>query len=247
MTTILYPTLQDVIWRDSIAIVKASDRFQTYEQFYAYMLDNLPQNSPETRSRYAGLIQRRYFPEHSLDGLAPTVWRYYHDEQLLIAVMRVTALEGEPTIAQFVLRDILPQAPGTTFDPDVARTFIRETYGEYKQKSFQRLLQTCRDLGFLGRYNGEFLIERIDPPANAFLILLHSRLAPTPRIVRLSEIIDTEWRRLLGLRQVEDVRRILHEAERAGLISRYSKVDELEQVTTRYSREEYLGQTMRLT
>ncbi len=74
MTKSAYPTLQDFIWADSINIVKTSAGFQLYDQFYAYMLENLPQNSPETRDRYAGLIQRRYFPEHSLAGLVPTVW-----------------------------------------------------------------------------------------------------------------------------------------------------------------------------
>ena len=241
-----YPTLQDFFWADSLAIVKTSERFQSYAEFYTYIVDNLSQNSPETRRRYAGLIQRRFFPGHSLNDLVPTVWRSYHDESILINLMRVTALEGEPAIAQFVLTHILAQTPGSTLIPDIARTFVKEIYGEFKEKSYRRLLQTCRDLGFLGRYNGDLLVEQIQLPADALLILLHYRLAPTPRIVRLSEIVETTWWRLLGLRQVEDIRRILRRAEMAGLLSRYTKVDELEQVTTRYSRDEYLGQAMRL-
>lgn len=241
-----FPTLQDFFWTASIVVVKASEGFQTYEDFYHYTLENLPQNSPETRSRYAGLIQRRYFPERTLTGLVPTVWRSYHDEQLLTEVMRVTALEGEPAIANFVLTHILPKAPGSTLDPGLVRTFIKETYGEFKEKSYQRLLQACRDLGFLGRYNGDHLIEQINPPADALLILLHGRLAPTPRIVRLSELLQTNWWRLLGLREADEVRRILRRAEMAGLLSRFTKVDELEQITTRYDRDEYFGKAMRL-
>lgn len=240
------PTLQDFFWTVSITTVKASEDFQTYEEFYNYILGNLPQNSPETRSRYAGLIQRRYFPERSITGLVPTVWRSYHDEQLLTEVMRVTALEGEPAIANFVLTHILPKAPGSTLDPEQVRVFIKETYGEFKAKSFQRLLLTCRELGFLGRYNGDHLIEQITPPADALLILLHDRLAPTPRIVRLSELLQANWWRLLGLREADEVRRIMRQAEIAGLLSRFSKVDELEQVTTRYSRDDYFGKAMRL-
>ncbi len=247
MANTLYPTLQDVIWADSIAVIKASDSFQSYTEYFDYLIESLPQNSPETRRRYAGIIQRRFFPGRSLADLIPTVWRSYHDEAILTDLMRVTALEGEPAVAQFVLKHLLSQTPGSALDLDKAENFISETYGQFKRKSYQRLLQTCRDLGFIGRYNGDLLIERINPPANAFLILLHYRLAPAPRIVRLSEITETEWWQLLGLRQVEDVRRILHAAETAGLISRYSKVDQLEQVTTRYNRNDYLGQAMRLT
>jgi hypothetical protein len=245
-TNSLYPTLQDFLWPASIAIVKASDSFQTYGEFHRYMLEYLPQNSPETRRRYAGLVQRRFFPGRSLNDLVPTVWRSYHDEQLLTDVMRVTALEAEPVIVRFVLEHVLPQDSGSTLEPDIARAFIEEIYGEFKQRSYRRLLRTCLNLGFLGRYNGDLIVERIAPPADAFLILLHDRLAPTPRIVRLREMLETEWWRLLGIRDPEDVRRILRQAEIAGLLSRYTKVDELEQATTRYSREAYLGQAMRL-
>jgi hypothetical protein len=241
-----YPTLQDFFWMASIKAVKASENFQNYSEFYHYTFNNLPQNSPETRSRYNGLIQRRYFADRSLLGLVPAVWRSFHDEHLLAAVMRVTALEGEPAIAQFVLIHILPQAPGTKLDPDLAKTFVKEIFGEFKEKSYQRLLRTCRELGFLGRYNGDHLIEQMNPPADALLILLHDRLALTPRIVRLSELLQTNWWRLLGLREPDDVRRILHQAEIAGLLSRFTKVDELEQITTRYSRDEYFERAMRL-
>lgn len=247
MTTSSYPTLQDVIWEDSLALIKTSDQFQSYEAFYQHLIENLPQNSPETRRRYAGLIQRRFFPTHSLDDLIPTVWRTYHDESLLTDLMRVTALEGEPAVAEFALKHILSQTPGSVLNPTVAKTFIQEMYGVFKEKSYQRLLQTCRVLGFVGRYNGDLLIERIDLPADAFLILLHSRLAPTPRIVRLNKVVETIWWRLLGLHTIDDIRHILYKAEAAGLISRYSKVDELEQVTTRYSYEDYVGQAMRLS
>jgi hypothetical protein len=247
MTSSTYPTLQDFIWADSITLIKATTGFQHYDRFYAYMLDNLPQNSPETRSRYAGLIQRRYFPERSLAGLIPTVWRSYQDEKILTDVMRLTALEGEPVVAQFVLKHILPQPPGTILNLELAKAFIKEIYGEFKLNSYKRLLQSCRDLGWLGRYNGDLLIERIAPPANAFLILLHARLAPTPRIVRFGEIMEANWRLLLGLPDIDTLRHTLRRAEIAGLLARFARVDELEQITTRYSREEYLGQAMRLS
>ena len=67
-----------------------------------------------------------------------------------------------------------------------------------------------------------------------------------PRIVRLSELLETTWWRLLGLREANQVHQILHQAEMAGLLSRFSRVDELEQMTTRYSRVEYFSRAMRL-
>ncbi len=78
------------------------------------------------------------------------------------------------------------------------------------------------------------------------MILLHARLAPTPRIVRVSDLLAEPFWRYLGLRQPDEVRTILHDADAAGLLARYSTVDQLEQVTTRYTLEEYLGRALRL-
>jgi hypothetical protein len=108
------------------------------------------------------------------------------------------------------------------------------------------LLLTVRYLGFVGRYGKDLVIEQIPTPADALLILLHDRLAPTPRIVRVSEILEEKWWRYLGLREAEVVRRVLRQAEAAGLLAQYAIMDELEQVTTRYSRDEYIGKARRL-
>lgn len=239
-------TLQDFLWRTSIQAVKASIDFESYEDFYRYMLDHLPQNSPETRQRYANLVGKRYFPRLSLDNLLPQVWRAYRDEQILVDLMRVTALEAESVIARFVLDEVWPLAVGQVFDVTVARAFIEGIYGAFKKQSYKRLLLTVRHLGFLGRYNDGWVVQEISTPADALLILLHDRLAPTPRIVRLNEILDTTWWRFLGLKTPDTVRHILRQAEAVGLISRYAMVDELEQVTTRFSRDDYIAQARRL-
>ena len=239
-------TLQDFPLQASIQAVKASADFESYNDFYRYLLDNLPQNSPQTRQRYAALIGRRYFPGLSLDNLLSQSWRVYQDERILVDLMRVFALEAEPVIARFILDKVWPLTVGQLFDAAAARTFIHETYSAFKKNSYERLLLSVRHLGFLGRYNGELVVEEIPLPANALLILLHDRLAPTPRIVRLSNILDTDWWRFLGLKEPDALRHVLRQAEAAGLIARYVVVDELEQVTTRFTRDEYIGQAKRL-
>lgn len=240
------PTIQSFPWAASIAAVKASEGFFTYPDFYQHLLANLPINSPETRTKYANVIQRRFFPDRTLNGIVTTVWRSYHDEKILIEIMRVIAIEAEPAIARFLIMHILPKLPGSGLDTRLVREFIVETYGEFKEDSHKRLLHSCKDMGFLSRIDKDWVIQSIATPMNGFIILLHDRLAPTPRIVRLREILEMDWWHYLGLRDESEVREILHQAESAGLIARYSKVDELEQVTTRYSRDEYMQRALRL-
>lgn len=246
MTEQTTSTLQDFPLPASIEAIKASINFAVYDDFYRYMIDNLPQNSPETRRRYANLIGKRYFPGLSLDTLLPQVWRAYQDESILVDLMRVLALEAEPVISEFVLEKVWPLAVGHVLDGQIARDFIKSKYGKFISKSCQRLTRTVRNLGFLGLYGQELVVEAVPSPANALLILLHARFAPTPRIVRLVEILDAVWWRQLGIKTPDDVRRILHEAQAAGLIARYARVDQLEQITTRFAIGEYISQAKRL-
>ncbi|MFQ3662523.1 MAG: hypothetical protein SNJ69_09030 [Chloroflexaceae bacterium] len=205
MTAITHFALQDFPWLDSIAMVKASEQFDSYEAFHRYVNDNLRHNSAETRRRYAQLLQRRFFPDRSLDSLVPVVWRQYHDQQLLEDCMRVTALEGEPTVAAFIVENILPLAPGAPLLHEAAREFIERSLGEYKPKSHERLLRTCRLLGFLSRDREGHVAALLRPSPDALLILLHDRLAPAPRIVRLQELLASPWWRYLGLRDPDEV------------------------------------------
>jgi hypothetical protein len=240
------PTIQNFPWQASIDAIKSSENYSSYDEFYANLIESLPHNSYETRRKYAGLIQRRFFPEKSLDGLLPLVWKHYQDESMLKDLMRVYAVESEPVIAKFILQELGSRLPGNTIEQSQVKTFISTIYGGNQVDSYNRLLNSCRDMGFVSRYDGVWLIEEIPMPKNAFMILLHDRLAPAPRIVRLNEIIDATWWHYSGLRGEDQVREILREAESAGLIARFAKVDELEQVTTRYAQLEYIHQALRL-
>jgi ATP-dependent Lon protease len=50
-------TLQDFPWEESIQAVKDSLRFHAYPAFAEHVFHTLPQNSPQTRRRYANLIE----------------------------------------------------------------------------------------------------------------------------------------------------------------------------------------------
>jgi hypothetical protein len=239
-------TLQSFPYAGGLQAIKESTEFTDFETFYQHLLQNLPQNSPGTRKRYASMVIRWFFPERKLGGLLPTVWKVYGDEQLLQELMRATTLAVEPVIANFVTQVILPVEPGERFSAEFMRNYIVATYGAYKENSNKRLLITLRHLGFLIRNGSEWLVAAIPRPADALLLLLHSWLAPTPRIVRVSELLAEPFWRHLGIRHEDDVRHILRDAAAAGLLARYAVVDELEQITTRYTVEEYIANQSRL-
>ncbi|OIO98949.1 MAG: hypothetical protein AUK03_00375 [Anaerolineae bacterium CG2_30_64_16] len=239
-------TLQDFPLAAGIQAIKDSMSFADFEAFYRHLQDDLPQNSPETRRRYASLLVRWFFPNRRLDSLLALIWQAYGDDQLLLDLIRATVLEIEPVVARFVSEVIQPLSPGEGFDTVVARDFVTAVYGAYKKNSYDRLLVTTRNLGFIERRDNGWAVAAVPTPTDALLILLHARLAPTPRIVRLSDLLAEPFWRYLGLRQPDEVRAILHDAHAAGLLARYSTVDQLEQVTTRFTLNEYFGRALRL-
>ena len=87
------PTLQPFPWNLSIDAVKQSEHFNSFADFYQHLQDNMPINSLESRRKYSNVIQRRFFSDRSLNNLLSLAWKSYHDEGILLDIMRVLALE----------------------------------------------------------------------------------------------------------------------------------------------------------
>ena len=239
-------TLQDFPWEESVQAVKDSLRFDSYPAFAEHVFNTLPQNSPQTRRRYTNLIGHWFFPDRQLPSLPGRVWAAYGDEKILCDVMCSFVLSQEPVVAAFIEQFVLPAPPGTELQASLFRTYIEETYGGFKRQSHQRLTRTLRELGFIARIGQSRFTQAIPCPATAFLILLHERFALTPRIVSLAQILaDPLWWQV-GYHAPAEVRETLHDAATAGLIARFVAVDQLEQVTTRYTLDEWLARELRL-
>lgn len=239
-------TLQDFPYAAGIQAVKDSLGFSNFDEFYQHLLHTLPQNSTETRKRYASLVTRWFFPNRQLNSLLPRVWLAYHDDNLLKQTARALVLENEPVIARFVTDVVYPITPGEPLPPNASRDYIVATYGAFKENSHKRLLTTALRLDFLTRRGAQWFVAALPPPVDGLLVLIHDRLAPTPRIVRVADLLAAPWWRHLGLRTPDDLRAALRTAHAAGLIARYSVVDDLEQITTRYALDDYLGQALHL-
>jgi hypothetical protein len=240
------PSIQGIAWKPGLQAIKDSAMFSTFDDFKAHLQNSTRQNSAETRKKYASLIISRLFPEKSLDGINPITWRFYRDEIILEDLARATTLESEPVISKFLLEQVMILSPGSSIDNSVLKDFISSEYGVFLRDSYSRLRQALNHMGFTMQGKNVLQVQPIPLPNNAFIIMLHARLAPTPRIVRISDILDTSFWKLMGIRDETTVRFILRDANAKGLIAKYSIVDQLEQITTRYSFDEYIAKTLSL-
>lgn len=109
-----------------------------------------------------------------------------------------------------------------------------------------RLGKAIRRLGFVTWERQRNIVTQMRPARTALLLLVHYLFAPTPRIVTVQDILAEPFWKYLGFRAEEDVRNALHEANARDLIARYAIVEQLEQITTRYTLEQCLEQRIRL-
>ena len=238
--------IQELAWTQTMQAIKDSTRFDDLAEFRACMEEDLPYNSALTRKRYTSTLIRYFFPAASLDNLPRKVWQVYHDDALLETLTRYQYLTQEPTVAHFVTRHLIPMVPGSMLERQVLKEFIREVDPKDRPKMVKRLAKVVRRLGFVVRERQRDVVAQLHPSKTAFLILLHHIFAPTPRIVTLGDILDDPFWKYLGFRQADVIRRTLHEANAQELIASYAAIDQLEQITTRYSLDEWFHQRLQL-
>jgi hypothetical protein len=247
MTDLAAPNMiQELPWEPAIQAFKDSIGFDDFSTFRAHLEENLPYNSAETRERYTQTIIKYFFPNGSLGELPERVWHAYMDDQLLEESMRYQFLTQEPTVAQFLVVQLNPMSPGSVLERASLEEFIKKVDPKGRKKMVERLGYALRRMGLVVRERRQDIVTQLQPTKTSLLILVHHLYAPTPRIVTLRDILEDPFWQYLGFRQEAIVRRILHEANANGLIAAYATIDQLEQITTRYTLDEWYEKRLRL-
>jgi len=246
MTDLAPNMIQELPWKPAMQAAKDSVHFDDFAAFRAHLEENLPYNSAVTRERYTQTIIKYFFPNGSLGGLPGRVWQAYRDDLLLGDLMRYQFLTQEPTVARFVVAHLNSIAPGSVLEHGLLEGFIEEVDPEGRKKMVERLGQVLRRMGYLVRERQQDIVTQLRPSKTSLLVLVHHLFAPTPRIVTLRDILADPFWQYLGFRQEETVRRILHEANARGLIAAYATMDQLEQITTRHTPDEWFAKRLQL-
>lgn len=231
---------QEPCWEESIQLIKNSIRFKSYDSFRKVQIDTLPQNSYKTRIRYFSYIAKRFFPDKSLKQLVTDVWRYYRNDELLKNIMRCQFLKSERLVSKFVIDILSNFVPGTTFKKNIFENFIYKQYDKPKPKAVSRLSNIIIKMGYCSRKGNIYTVLNNPKPNLACIILIHFIFAPQPKTITINEIIIEPFWKYLNINSEYNIRMILKEAAMNGLISKYIKADQLEQITTKYSLDEFI-------
>jgi hypothetical protein len=229
-----------LLLEDTVQAVKMSVKFSDFESFRQELEMSIHFNSSCVRKKRTSNIVKWFFPTHSLDNLLSKLWAFYKDENILHEALKYQFLVSQPLVAKFVVNYILPLTPGHKIDIDRFRQFLLDEYGALEPYLLNNLSLNCKDLGFLVGAKNRLIVCQLPPPRTSLLILIHYLFAKDIRTIAIKDIIQNPFWQYLGIRDTENLRRIISEADAESIISKYVVADELEQITTRYSFNEFI-------
>ncbi len=235
-------TIQDVLFNESQMAVRVATGVSTLAELQTALVGQLGQNSMETRVRYAQSIVRWFFPD-GLNGLARRCWVAYGDPGIEADILRYLYLSTETVMGGCVAEALYPLEIGMQIPPQYFDQYLKTFFGEAPpEKTRKRVKSNLMKLGFLERARGKpDRLRPVAPGKTSFLLLLHHLFSPQgPRTVELSRLLADPFWKYLGYKSADSVRSILREANAGGLLGKYIVADQLEQVTTIMSVDEFL-------
>jgi len=246
-TNIPAHTLQDFHPAESLWAIELAAGQQDFASSQEQLRAQLPQNSPQTRARYAQSIQAWFFPDGRLDVLPVLVHRAYLDRSLTTEFVRLAYLTAEPIVGGAVADMLFPLEPGTVVPHDYLDGYLRRIVGQATRKTAKRLRQNLRKLGFLSPGRGRMVLQVVPASGTAVFLAFAFMFAPEgARSMELKTITDHPFWKHLGLKTEDGLRGVFREANGKGLLGKYVVADRIEQVTTRMSFQECLEKRVRL-
>ena len=207
---------------------------------------DLPQNSLNTRRRYASTILARFFPDKNIEQLPRCICLAYQDEALLASVMGPLLLLAEPVLGVLFAERLWPLPPGAELAKDFFACYGKEVSPTNVKSIATYCADAARSLGWTTRSRSKTYRTHQMAHLTSALLIFHHVYAPTPRSVELDHVFAEPVWKYLGFSQPDHLRAFFKNLERKGLIARYAHVDRLEQVTTRYTLHELLGRRVRV-
>ena len=240
--------IQDTLLNEGLLAAKASVGLNTLLELQEALTKQLGQNSMETRVRYAQSILRWFFPD-GLNGLARRVWVAYGDETVETDILRYLYLAAEPVMGACVAEALFPLENGMQISTQYFDQFLNLFLGEPPpEKTRKRLKSNLMKLGFLQRTRGKpDRLKTVMPAKTSLLILLHHLFSQQgTRTVELRRLLAEPFWKFLGYKSEDAVRAVLRDANSAGILGKYVVADQLEQVTTSMSADEFLARKVHL-
>jgi len=240
--------IQDLLLEEGLWAVTRAHGHGSIESLEEDLLQNLKQQSEETRRRYVSSLIRWFFPNRQLASPASLVWQAYGDRGLTFEVLRVLYLKSEPIVGQCVEEFLYPISANAVIPASYFDSYLRSSLGDIPKKTRGRLTQNLRKLGFLAKAQpGRDLLHPLNPSATClFLMFTYYFAQDEVRTVEVPTVLADPFWKYLGLKSEDAVRKVFREANNQGVLAKYVVADRLELVTTFLTFAQCLQKRVRL-
>lgn len=239
-------TIQDLYLDECLLGVKLSEHARSVDELRQRLEAQLPQGSPTTRRLYSARICTWLYPSGRLDSPPLLAWRAYGDEQILLDHFRVRYLEAVPLMAKFVVGPLAATAVGESLSVETVHSFVARECGNAIPKTRERIPRNLSLLGFVRR-NGKGFVRTVPLYEPTSVILeLHRVCGQEPTTTPFAEIAAHPFWRLLGVPDMAALESALYRAVAAGLLAKFVRSDELNQITTGRSYRDMLASGARV-
>jgi len=235
------PFPQEPLWQETLQLITKVDSPDILTQ--AKAIENLLHfNSNESRSRYSRAITTRFrrLEQNELRNLFE-IKKAGVSSEILEMIWRVLFCKVEPLFAKIYLDLVWPRDPGSSMRRDDVKSYIETAFPQQSKMLYVRLMSCFKQTGYLlPQGKQDLIIVGFANLEDALIIVIHLLMAREPRTIKISEIEANPYWKYLGYKKFDHVRVALRNAEAKGTIMRYAVVDHLEQITTRYTWQEFI-------
>lgn len=234
--------IQDLIWKEAVFAAGHVSEFSDDAAFQDFLCAHLPQNSEETRSRYAQSLMRWFFPD-GVCGLAARVWTSYQEPELREAILRYVYLREEPIVGAAVAEALFAIEESSAIPSSYLTNFLVSRFGEtIPEKSIKRVKTNLRKLGILAKEKGnKDILRPLNPSPTAFFLLLHHIFARREvGGVELRTVLENPFWKYLGFKSEDRLRSLLKEGVAKSIIAKYVVADRIESISFRHTFDSFV-------
>jgi len=230
---------------ESLDALAEAHRFASVEDWRAFIVGQMPQNSAQVRVRNANYILSRFAPESEMpQALAQFAQRFAGTSSLRQVAYYHLCL-AERLLGDLVVSVFRPNLEVGTVQGYEVDAFLQRARPSV-EKSLQRFRNTCvRTLRTFGVVISASKAEPIAfaaqaPELPAFLYVLHHATS-SPTMMHIASFCES-WEAKAMLWPASTVEAMLREAYRSGFVAKLSEIDGIRQFTTHLSLEEVVRQ-----
>lgn len=215
---------------ETLQCLPAALQHPAAEDFRQYVVEHVPQNSLKGRQRIAGYLMQRFAPNSELNfPLAAAVARF-GDSRIGREILFFELLQVYPVLQEIAIHWVAELPPEGGSRAGLRQFLEPKLPGRSTEKVAKDSMTTMHQCGKVARPKvGWYRAVWAAPPTEVFLYVL-ARLFPEATMVRVDLFSGLPIHRAM-LWPSSSIEDLLREAERAGHISKISRLDQYHQFT----------------